>query len=184
MDSCTTALERLTRFTDVLTQTIGEQDGRHIRVVLSHGGVAQGSVVSEGQGYGLLIAAATVAGLEVQDYRRDAALDLAFEYFLGWRQMMLNTGQVQAGQDTQWNVCQNSRGQPNNYLLWHCGNGTTFKCLPSWKWSDDLVEQFGFGSASDADADGILGAAPRARERHSPVNGSIAARACVVGTPC
>ena len=30
-------------------------------------------------------------------------------------------------------------------------------CLPSWKWTDDVLEQLGRGSASDADADGILG---------------------------
>ena len=32
-----------------------------------------------------------------------------------------------------------------------------YKCLPSWKWSRDLLEQYEHGSASDADADGILG---------------------------
>jgi hypothetical protein len=34
---------------------------------------------------------------------------------------------------------------------------TVHRCLPSWKWTRDLLEQIETGSASDADADALLG---------------------------
>ena len=93
-----------------------------------------------------------------------ATLDLAYEYYLGWRLMLRRTGQIEGGTDTQYASCQLDRGQPNNYLKYMCEgtfrNNNQYgakRCLPSWKWTDDMLEQLGTGSASDADADGILG---------------------------
>ena len=60
------------------------------RVVLSSGGVA-GGVISEGQGYGLLLAAAMAAAMEPTDERRPAAIARAHAAFLGWRALCLRT---------------------------------------------------------------------------------------------
>ena len=55
----------------------------NIRLVLSSGGAA-GGVVSEGQGYGLLIAAATLNSLPARHPRYQETLHLAYELYLGW----------------------------------------------------------------------------------------------------
>ena len=60
------------------------------RVVLSSGGAA-GGVISEGQGYGLLLAATTVATLPLDDPQRTAAVEQAYQLFLGWRTMCERT---------------------------------------------------------------------------------------------
>ena len=121
-----------------------------------------------------------------------ATLDLAYEYYLGWRLMLRRTGRVEGGTDTQYASCQLDRGQPNNFIRYMCESSFQDnnqrgekRCLPSWKWTDDMLEQLGRGSASDADADALLGMVllTIAGDRVDPVTAamglepSIAARA-------
>ena len=68
-DMCASSVDRLLTFTDVMTRVMLQEEGYGVRIVQSSGGVASNSVVSEGQGYGLLIAASTAAGLDAEDTR-------------------------------------------------------------------------------------------------------------------
>ena len=153
------------------------------RVVMSSGGVAESSVVSEGQGYGLMILGIVAAALPRGHPRRLEMLQTGFEIFLGWRVMMERTGQTQGTDETRYSICQD----PNEPMFF-CGGSfgavppsappplhgglpppppppppdrtavsNIVPCLPSWKWTDDLFEQLDLGSASDADQDAILG---------------------------
>lgn len=117
---------------------MGERNGHSVRVVHSEGGVA-GGVVSEGQGYGLLLAAGAVSALPSSHPRHAELLETAYELFLGWRLMCERTSNV------------GCRAQQL------CGG--EFDCLPSWKWDDSLATELGTGSAPDGDEDAILGMA-------------------------
>lgn len=169
-DSCSRALERLANFTERLTYVVAPDDrwplshddrasGRRLRLV------ANGAASSEGQADGLLIAAATAAALGGTDSRKPAAVELAYDFFLGWQGMMRRTGQAQLhgaarGVSTEGRTCQNDRSEEDGQLLGQCGdNETSYKCLPSWSWSHDLADELATGSASAADADAILGMA-------------------------
>ena len=109
-----------------------------MRAVHSSGGAA-GGVVSEGQGYGLFLAGATLAALPAGHARRAEIVDLAYEYFNGWRRMC---------ELTVANSCQDNH---------FCGDADQYKCLPSWKFDDDITAEQGTGSAPDGDEDAILG---------------------------
>lgn len=113
------------------------------RVVLSSGGVA-GGVISEGQGYGLLLAAAMAAAMEPTDERRPAAIARAHAAFLGWRALCLRTS---ARRRLQASCQQDARVA--------CGSGAV--CLPSWKFNSNVSAEVGTGSAPDGDQDAILG---------------------------
>lgn len=89
--------------------------------------------MSEGQGYGLLLAGAAAAALPAGHPRRDEVVALALEYFRGWEAMCMGT---------MANSCQDA------YL---CGANGEFKCLPSWKFNNDVSSEVGTGSAPDGD---------------------------------
>ena len=134
------SLARLDEFTSALTTSVSTTlSGSRVRAVHSSGGAA-GGVISEGQGYGMLLAGATLAALPQAHGRRTEVIDLTLEYFNGWRRMCELTNQ---------NSC-----QQNHF----CGNQGQYKCLPSWKFDDDLTVERGTGSAPDGDEDFILGA--------------------------
>jgi len=97
--------------------------------------------VSEGQGYGLFLAGATLASLEPNDDKWQQVADLTYEMFLGWRTMC----ELSAASGS----CQDDEG-------FKCGNGS-FPCLPHWKFEDDLTNIVGAGSAPDGDADALAG---------------------------
>ena len=78
------SLARMYEMRDVLTSQ--PVLGSAARAVLSSGGAA-GGVVSEGQGYGLLVSGAILASLPADHPDHNAVLDLTYEYFLGWRRM-------------------------------------------------------------------------------------------------
>jgi len=129
---------RLFEFVDTLTDQ--PVTGSAARAVHSSGGAA-GGVVSEGQGYGLLIAGTVLASLDADDSDRQLVSDLAYEMFLGWRRMCV----LSAGSGS----CQDDEG-------FECGGGQ-YPCLAHWKFGDDLTTIIGQGAAPDGDADALGG---------------------------
>ena len=131
------SLARLTEFRDSLTSVVAtDGNGNNVRAVHSSGGAA-GGVVSEGQGYGVVLSAAVLAGLPRTHTSRPSVLTLTLELYLGWRRMC---------ERTTSNSCQDS-------VL--CDG--VHECLPSWKFDDQLDSELGTGSAPDGDEDAILG---------------------------
>ena len=118
-------LARLDEFTAALTSTVNTST----RVVHSSGGAA-GGVVSEGQGYGLLLAGAAAAALPSSHPRHADTTELALEYYWGWRRMC---------ERTVANSCQDSH---------FCGEDGAHECLPSWKFDDAVEVEIGTGSVS------------------------------------
>ena len=84
------SLRRLDAFYYRLTaiRPAGERAGApgEARVVLSSGGAA-GGVISEGQGYGLLLSSLMLAALPADHERRIELTERAYATFLGWRTM-------------------------------------------------------------------------------------------------
>ncbi|XP_014663182.1 PREDICTED: uncharacterized protein LOC106805923 [Priapulus caudatus] len=126
------SFSRMIEFMNTLTTIVDSASSA--RAVHSSGGAADG-VVSEGQGYGLLIAASVAA--TTSDDEREMALNYAFEIFRGWKRMCELTDQdsCQGG----GYICE---GNP---------------CLPNWKFTDNIARALGTGAAADGDADSILG---------------------------
>merc|ERR1712157_180156 len=110
--------------------------------ISAEGGAAGsgGSVVSEGQGYGLLTSAIALASLESSDPQRNNIMNKFFGYFNGWRKM-----------------CINSSPSPCQSPQYCTHSGGKAPCLPGWKHKGDLSEVEGTGAAPDGDADAILG---------------------------
>ena len=83
-----TSLDRLDELKLRLTRVLGEaleptsRRKYKIRVVESEGGAA-GGVVSEGQGYSLVVAGGLAAALPASHPRRAEVLELAYELYLG-----------------------------------------------------------------------------------------------------
>ena len=113
----------------------------YVRAIHSSGGAA-GGVVSEGQGYGVLLAGAHAI-------RDSQYLETGYELYLGWKQMA-----VLSETNTCQDVSEMSQIDPNISLA--CGDGE-FVCLPGWKFNDPINSEIGTGSASDGDIDAVLG---------------------------
>lgn len=127
--------ERMVEFRDVLTREVSGYRG----VQSSGGGTGtQHGVISEGQGYGLLLSSAVASSLNKTDPRRDEALTLGYQLFLGWQRMCQLTDLEES--------CQQG----------YCGSNK-YPCLPSWKFDDNITKVVGKGSAADGDEDAILG---------------------------
>ena len=75
----------------------------------------------------------------VLEYMAAEVLELAYELYLGWRRMCERT-RVDSCQDTH-----------------KCGADERHECLAGWKFDSNVEEEVGTGSASDGDADAILG---------------------------
>ena len=129
---------RLFEFVDALTALPAA--GSKYRAVRSSGGAA-GGVVSESQGYGLLLAGAILASLQPEDADYQRVMDITHEMFLGWRRMC----ELSASRGS----CQDDEG-------FQCGGGK-YPCLSHWKFDDDLTYVIGSGSAPDGDADALAG---------------------------
>ena len=119
------------------------------RAVLSSGGVADGVVVSEGMGYGLLLAGVALASEPRDSECWRKALSLGEELFAGWRLM-----------------CERTRNSCQAYAPAMCGGRVkrtgepsrgTVACLPAWQFDVELRRQRSSGSAADADEDALLG---------------------------
>ncbi|CAD7955436.1 unnamed protein product, partial [Amoebophrya sp. A120] len=147
-------------FKDYTTLETVTFDGKSIqaRAVHSSGGVADW-VVSEGQGYGVWMGAATVAGFRVaNNYRKatgnaayNTAVQETYEAYLGWRQMCyLSRDNDMIDRFYCGANCPHA-GEPRTSAP-NC-----YPCLPHWKTTDNLQSVVGKGSASDGDLDGIVG---------------------------
>lgn len=129
----------------VLTGIVGSRsysDGTVVaqRAVQSSGGVA-GGVVSESQGYGLLLAGLMVARVGPAHARRAELVQTALELFEGWRRMCEAT--------SGGTSCQSGTAL--------CGVPAVHECLPSWQFDGSITSEVGTGSAPDGDEDAILG---------------------------
>jgi hypothetical protein len=123
---------RYSQFINTLTTIVQG----NCRAVHSSGGAA-GGVVSEGQGYGILIGALTASALGSSSPNYRTVVQQTYEMYLGWKRMCsLSIG----NQACQTGYCQG--GIP---------------CLPHWKFDDALSSPWGTGSATDGDADAITG---------------------------
>lgn len=129
------SFQRMVQFRDTLTTVVDPLKGT--RAVQSSGGAA-GGVVSEGQGYGLLIGGTVVASLSPTDPRWATAVNFTYQVFLGWQRMcqLTNQGSCQQGG-------------------YYCDG--KYPCLPDWKFDGRLTAAQGTGSAPDGDEDAILG---------------------------
>ena len=114
------SLRRLDEFTSSLTSVPPGADSA--RVVHSSGGAA-GGVVSEGQGYGLVLSGALAAAMPASHPRRAEVVATAHELFVGWRTMCERTDD---------NSCQTGH---------MCGDDGAHECLPSWKFDDNLAAE-------------------------------------------
>ena len=138
---------RLQEFRDVLTV----ESGGNARVVRSSGGAASGGVVSEGMGYGLLLAGIAAAAEERGSDSWRASLSFGEQLFVGWRRMAEST-HSSCQDDDQRALC---GGRPKR-----TGEGPTrghSACLPAWRFDNQIRKQAGPGSAADADEDALLG---------------------------
>ena len=136
-------------FVGSLTTIEGSMPGEgNFRVVHSSGGAA-GGVVSEGQGYGIMLAGMLAAALPLDHPYREEVLLYGHELYLGWRRMC---------ELTTINSCQDTH---------MCGPDGAHECLPSWKFDDRMAgeaadcpwaeQSLCTGSAPDGDEDAILG---------------------------
>jgi len=124
---------------DVITYTVS--NAPFTLSVLSSGGAAGdgSSVVSEGQAYGVLSAALTLASMEEKDKNYAEAKNKFYGYFNGWKKM-----------------CKNSEFAASCQEPFYC-NGGQWPCLPGWKQDAALTKVEGNGAAPDGDEDAILG---------------------------
>eukprot|EP00957_Ditylum_brightwellii_P129378 9869269-Ditylum_brightwellii.AAC.1 len=80
-----TSFEALQDFTDLHYVV---QEDPPIYSVVAEGGAAGSDVVSEGQGYGLLISGVTLASMELHDPNRSYVMNLFYGYFNAWKRMV------------------------------------------------------------------------------------------------
>jgi chitinase len=108
--------------------------------IVSEGGAAgSGDIVSEGQGYGVMVAGLTLASMERNDPNRSNAMNRFVGYFNGWKKM-----------------CEVSTSNaPCQANFRPCGNGNV--CLPGWKINKEITNVIGTGAAPDGDQDAIVG---------------------------
>jgi len=141
--SCTeNSMSSFSAFSSMEDLTYVVSTSPYTLTILAEGGAAGagGSVVSEGQGYGLLTSAITLASLEASDPNRNDVMNKFYGYFNGWKKMCINSSP--------------SPCQSPEYCT-HAGGKAP--CLPGWKHKGDLSEVEGTGSAPDGDEDAILG---------------------------
>jgi len=136
-DLTRSSFEALQKFADLHFVV---QEDPPIYSVVAEGGAAGNDVVSEGQGYGLLISGITLASMELNDPNRSSVMKTFYGYFNAWKRMaeLSNDGPGHC-QDVKF-----------------CGGGS-LPCLPGWKYPKELDYIIGTGSAPDGDADAITG---------------------------
>lgn len=127
--------KRVYEFIDSLTNQ--PVNGSDARAVHSSGGAA-GGVVSEGQGYGVLLTGAFLAMLTPEDEDWEQMKVYFYQMFLGWRRMCEYSKEDSCQEDAGF-LCD---GNP---------------CLPHWKFDDNLTTVLGKGSAPDGDEDAMTG---------------------------
>lgn len=137
------ALRRLDEFRLLTSVVKRSVNGKNVRAVLSAGGAA-GDVVSEGQGYGLLIAGTVMSTIEPSHPRWTDVVTFGYELFLGWQRMCERT-----------TINDANRCLPRSNTT-QCGPKGS-ECFPSWKFNDRIDVELGVGSAPDGDEDALLG---------------------------
>ena len=139
---------RLIEFRERLTVVHQPASSSPFRVVRSSGGAA-GGVVTEGQGYGLLLAGVALAGQSIGSPGWRSTLSFGEELFAGWRRMC----------ELSTNSCQDEPRLRCGGRRKHDGERAEgfAPCLPSWQFDDELKKQRGAGSATDGDEDALLG---------------------------
>jgi len=112
----------------------------YVLSVIAEGGAAGDGtqVVSEGQAYGMLAASLALVSLDENDENYEGAKRKFQGYYNGWVKMARKAKPAD---------CQNPT---------YCDGGET-PCLPGWKYSGDLNNIVGTGSAPDGDEDAIVG---------------------------
>ena len=140
---------RLAEFKSAITVTLGLPPNQY-RIVRSSGGVAADGVVSEGMGYGLLLAGVALSQNEAGSAEHSAALTFGEELYTGWRRMC-ELSQKHACQDDPTMRCGGRRRTDGIAAKGYA------PCLPSWKFDNDIESQRGTGSATDGDEDALLG---------------------------
>lgn len=135
------SVTRLREFTAALARQPAGLDAAML-AVQADGGVASG-VVSEGQGYGLLLAGGVLGALDATAAPAAfAEASAAFRgYFLGWQRMCVLSA--------SGGNCQDDEG-------YQCGAGS-YPCLPHWKFDGNLQSAVGTGAAPDGDEDAMAG---------------------------
>eukprot|EP00934_Nitzschia_sp_Nitz4_P008593 Nitzschia sp. Nitz4//scaffold24_size164493//132904//134773//NITZ4_002348-RA/size164493-processed-gene-0.243-mRNA-1//-1//CDS//3329544174//8583//frame0 len=134
------ALEILTHDNDV--------DPPNSALIASGGIAGSGDVVSEGQGYALLILGTVLASWDdyagrVSGSDRDEVINQFGRYFRFWQKMCQNS------------YSSSSNCQPSGYIC--SSGGVQSVCLPDWKSKADGSYSVGTGAAPDGDVDGIVG---------------------------
>jgi len=119
------------------------------RGIQSSGGVA-GGVITEGQGYGLLIGGVALTSMSPTDPEFEAVLWQTYEMYVAWKHM--------ARLSATGKTCQTP---------FHCGASCPpegrssgpdcYPCLPHWKFAEDLSNWTLVENAPDGDEDAILG---------------------------
>ena len=126
-----TTYARLQEFRDVLTVEVAG----NARVVRSSGGAATGSVVSEGMGYGLLLAGITAAAEARGSASWRAAIWFGEQLFAGWRRMCEESRES----------CQDDDPRARcGGRLKRTGEGPTrgrTPCMPSWRFDNQIRKQ-------------------------------------------
>merc|ERR1712190_252824 len=141
--SCTeNSMSSVSAFSSMEDLTYVVSNSPYTLSILAEGGAAGagGSVVSEGQGYGLLTSAIALASLESSDPERNDVMNKFYGYFNGWKKM-----------------CINSSPSPCQSPEYCTHSGGKAPCLPGWKHKGDLSIVEGTGAAPDGDEDAILG---------------------------
>lgn len=145
----TLLLPQFINFVGSHTTVEGSTSEGDLRAVQSSGGAA-GGVVSEGQGYGIMIAGMLAFKMPANNPNRTMVIQRGYEMFLAWKRMC---------ELTTINSCQDE---------YFCTiDGINYKCLPSWKFQSNLQAEAAScpwaqdslctGSAPDGDEDAILG---------------------------
>ena len=130
-------------------------------------------MISEGQGYGLLAAAAALTALPNFAPSRPAAIERAYQLFLGWRAMCVATSPRRRRADDVIAAVEalppaTSCQEVAFLCSWALADDATTsagatassalsRCLPSWKFDPSVSREVGTGSAPDGDEDALLG---------------------------
>ena len=142
MLSTVAALDVMEDITHTVSPYPGTSSNPYTLSVLAEGGAAGGggSVVSEGQAYGLLTSALALADMDANDQDYGYVMEKFWGYYNGWKKMCINSLGVSSCQQTKF--CEHE--------------GSNYPCLPGWKHSGNLTEVTGTGAAPDGDADAIV----------------------------
>jgi len=119
-------------------------------IAIHSSGGAAGGVVTEGQGYGLLIGGVVAASMDSSDSHWTDVVNDTYYTFKGWRQM--NRLSASNGNCQSTFYCGDSCPPTGGSSSQGC-----YPCLSHWKVADDMSSVIGTGSASDGDIDAVTG---------------------------